>query len=79
MIDHAGLRVIHTRYFFHWLFPAKLIVRSIEGIWPGEPRPTRVPPSAINRMLLSICLLEQGTWGRLRLPFGASLLCVAET
>src|SRR5207244_13531851 len=47
----AGLRIVRSRYFFQWLFPAKLGVRLLEAVSPRPPAPPRVPPPWINRAL----------------------------
>ena len=74
VIAQAGLSVLSSRYFFHWLFPAKLGVRVLERFGgAGRAHPT-VPPPFLNRLLLGIARFEQYTVGRLGVPFGSSLL-----
>jgi len=73
----AGLSIRVARYFFHWLFPVKLLVRAKERIRGGEPRPPRLPPPRVNRMLYLTSRFEQRSWGRLGLPLGSSILAVA--
>jgi len=73
----AGFSLRSARYFFHWLFPVKLLVRAKERLRGDEPRPPGLPPPRLNRLLYLACRLEQRTWGRLGLPFGSSLLAVA--
>ena len=72
----AGLRVRWARYLFHWLVPLKLGLRAWEAIWPGEPRPATVPSPPLNRLLLSVCRLEEILLAKAGLPFGSSLLAV---
>lgn len=74
----AGVAVRERRYFFHWLFPLKLLVRLKEAAVPSPPRLPEVPPPALNRALYGVCRLEQHTWGRVHWPFGSSLLAVCE-
>jgi len=74
----AGLRVVRSRYFFQWLFPAKLGVRLLEALWRRPPAPPRVPPPWINRALYLVSRSEQLVHGALPVPFGSSLLVIAE-
>ena len=73
----AGVRVCRSRYFFHWVFPAKLAVRLIETTLRLAPAPPRMPPRWTNRLLYLLSRGEQLTLGKLRLPLGSSLLVVA--
>jgi 2-polyprenyl-3-methyl-5-hydroxy-6-metoxy-1,4-benzoquinol methylase len=72
----AGVRVIRAAYFFHWLFPAKLVTRLIEGVARPRPSSPRVPPRWVNETLYGLSRLEQRLLGRLGVPFGSSLLVV---
>ncbi len=74
----AGFRIREARYFFHWLFPVKLMVRAKEHVLGGEPGPPGIPPLLVNRFLYAVSRLEQRTWGRLRPPLGSSILAIAE-
>src|SRR5260370_1313885 len=73
----AGLRVERARYFFHWGFAAKLLVRLYEAAVRPPPAPPRVPPRSLNRLLYLASRLEQRVLTPLSLPFGSSLLVVA--
>ena len=76
--ETAGLRTKSLRYFFHWVFLAKLAVRAREAVRsrrsvpsvPGVPRPL------LNRALHSLCRSEQMLGLDRALPFGSSLLYV---
>ncbi|HEX6536148.1 MAG TPA: hypothetical protein VF041_16235, partial [Gemmatimonadaceae bacterium] len=72
----ANLRVEYARYFFHWMYPAKLAQRAMERITHPAPRPPRVPAPWINRSLYALSVLEQRALGALPIPFGSSLLLV---
>jgi SAM-dependent methyltransferase len=75
----AGLRVRSSRYFFHWLAPVKLLARRIEALSGGRPpRIPRVPPSLLNRALIALSRLEFAATRHASLPFGSSLLMVAD-
>ena len=80
LLERAGWRVDALDYFFHWTFPAKLIVRLAESL-PGQrgrqPRPPRVPPACLNRLLYGLSRFEQVYLRSWRIPFGSSLLAVA--
>jgi 2-polyprenyl-3-methyl-5-hydroxy-6-metoxy-1,4-benzoquinol methylase len=73
----AGCDILRARYFFHWVFPAKLGVRVMEATRRLRPAPPRVPPSWINEPLYLLSLLEQRVVTPLGPPFGSSLLVVA--
>jgi SAM-dependent methyltransferase len=76
LAEDAGLALRELRFLFIWMTLPKLLVRVREALFPG-PRPLPgVPPPAINRALLSVCRLEEATWGRAPWPFGSSLLLV---
>jgi 2-polyprenyl-3-methyl-5-hydroxy-6-metoxy-1,4-benzoquinol methylase len=70
----AGLEVETERYFFHWLFPVKLATRVAEEVLRMPPTPATVPGPWTNRLLHGLSRFEQKTWGRLRVPFGSSLM-----
>lgn len=72
----AGVEVLYRHYFFHWLFPLKLLVRGAQWLRSGEPEMPEVPAPRLNRMLLAVCDLEQRTWGHLPWPFGTSLVAI---
>jgi hypothetical protein len=77
LLAAAGLIVERSRYFFRWLVPAKLAVRTKERIWKGEPRPPSVPPAPLNRLLYGLTRAEEGLLGRFASPIGSSVLAVA--
>ena len=76
LAERSGLRIDHARYFFHWLFPVKLIVRASEAMFPKDPTPAELPPPLVNQGLIALCRLEHAVLGRLPIPFGSSLLVV---
>lgn len=77
VLGAAGFQVERARYFFHWLFPLKLLVRAKERLLGAEPELPGVPPAWINRAFYGAARLEHATWGRLPLPWGSSVLAVA--
>lgn len=70
----AALQLDCCRYLFHWMFPAKLLVRVKERLMPARPDVPDVPSEPLNRLLYAGCRLEERFLGRARLPFGSSLL-----
>ncbi len=80
LLSEAGFRIEVLRYFFHWVFPAKLLVRATEALRSVGSEPTAIPtipPSPVNKVLYAISRIEQASLGRLAVPFGSSLLAVA--
>lgn len=81
MVERAGLDVVHSSYFFGFIFPLAVIVRLIEKIKLGkgkmQPKSSLKKHSApVNAILKFICALE--------LPFlklnklaGLSVFCLA--
>jgi SAM-dependent methyltransferase len=78
LLEQAGFRVESSRYFYHWTFPIKLLVRLKEAVFGGEPVPPAVPRRWANRFLYNVSRIEQKTLGRLPVPFGTSVLAVAK-
>jgi len=74
LAHRAGLRIEAARYFFQWMFPAKLAARASELLFPREPKPPGVPPRWINDALYKLSRLEERTLGALPCPFGGSLM-----
>lgn len=77
-IAQTNLSIVEARYFFHWLFPAKLAARGIQAVTRPAPSLPRVPPPWINRCLTIMSRVEDRLLQPLRLPFGGSLLVVAQ-
>ena len=78
LAQSAGFEVEHSRYFYHWMVPAKFATRMLEALRPaGEPRPPRVPPRLLNRLLYLLSRGEQRLTRERGLPFGSSLLVIA--
>src|SRR5262245_50284857 len=78
----TGLEPERLHYFFHWLVPAKLVVRLLEQVrrhGTTSPSLPSTPPSAINHGCYLVSRLEQACFASHPLPFGSSLLMVART
>jgi len=72
----AGLTVDELRHFFHWVFPAKLVVRLAERLTRAPIGRATIPPTPLNTLLVGLSLLEQRLTARMPLPFGGSLFAV---
>jgi hypothetical protein len=77
VVDQTGLEIRHMRYFFHWIFPVRLLIRVYETVLRRNLGPPRIPSPWINRWLIAGSRLEHRLLRPLRLPFGSSLLMVA--
>ncbi len=80
LLAGAGFKAEQLRYFFHWTFAAKLLVRARESLGRGSsPSPVipPIPPAPLNRALYALSRVEQRCFRAIPLPFGTSLLVVA--
>ena len=75
----AEFAPVELRYFFHWTFPAKLLVRLAESLRRRSDIPAvpPVPAVPVNRGLYWLSRMEQRVFHRVRLPLGTSLLALA--
>jgi len=74
----AGFVVASRRYFYHWLYPAKIATRALEALRPSaEPKPPALPARWVNQALYVVSRAEQWLTRALPLPFGSSLLVIA--
>lgn len=80
VLDESGLRLRHMTYYNTWLFPVIAAVRLFRKIMPSGAtgRDVRVPSPLVNGVLKSLFASERSVVSRLKLPFGTSLLAVAE-
>lgn len=78
LATRAGLRIIESRYFFHWTAVAKIATRIREALVPGEPAVPLMPPAAVNRLLYALSRLEERMLGALPVPIGSSLMVVGK-
>ena len=80
VIEKAGLRLNHLSYFNTWLFPVVVATRLFEKAFPphsvGEG--LHVPIAPVNKALEAIFSSERHLVARARIPFGVSLLAIAE-
>jgi 2-polyprenyl-3-methyl-5-hydroxy-6-metoxy-1,4-benzoquinol methylase len=77
-LESAGLHIVEQHYFCHWVFLAKLLERGYEALRPRQPKVPDIPPRWINESLYRLSLIEQKTLGKIAMPFGSSLLVLAQ-
>ena len=78
-LEANGWRVNYISYFNTLLFPAALIVRIMEKFRPPEGNAElTMPPIWLNTILKNIFQLECHFIGSVSLPFGLSIIAVAE-
>lgn len=79
VIVNAGLRLSYLSHFNTWLFPLVAAIRLARKIHPANEvgRDVQLPGPALNSMLQAVFGSERRWIGRLRMPFGISLLAVA--
>jgi len=77
LLQQSGLRVLESRYFYHWTFGAKLVVRAYERMTHAAPAPASVPSHVLNEFFYWLSRLEQKTLSQLQMPFGSSLMAIA--
>jgi SAM-dependent methyltransferase len=86
MLERAGYKVTFASYINFWLFPLIALVRVVDrlsggriiGKKPDSNAELSIPPAPVNRLLEAVFASESGLIRKLRLPFGVSILLVAE-
>jgi 2-polyprenyl-3-methyl-5-hydroxy-6-metoxy-1,4-benzoquinol methylase len=74
LAESAGMEISAMRYFFAWMFPAKLAARAAEIAFRPQPGVPRIPPASVNTFLRRASYLEDRLTRKLHVPFGSSLL-----
>ena len=72
----AGLEIVAMRYFFAWLFPAKVFTRICEAIVHRKAEVPKIPGDRVNDFLYRLSRAENEFTRHLAIPFGSSLLVV---
>lgn len=72
----AGMKIIQARYFFTWLFFAKLGARLMETILPEKPKIPTIPWVGLNQFLFRLSRAEEKIIRRVPIPIGSSLFVV---
>lgn len=92
LIQATGLRIHYSSYFNSWLFPAVAAVRLLQRFRapaesnraapPAEPQPIStdlaLPAPWLNRLLYHLFASERWLMGRGGLPFGVSIVAIAQ-
>jgi len=78
MASQVGMKVLTSRYFFHWIFPLKLLLHWKESFFGAQSLVPGVPPGWINEVLLYVSLAEQKLFRYICLPFGSSMIAICE-
>jgi len=72
----AGLEIVAMRYFFAWLFLAKLLARICEAVVHRKAEIPKIPGDRVNDFLYRLSRAENECTRHLTIPFGSSLLVV---
>jgi SAM-dependent methyltransferase len=78
LIVGGGLRVLRLSYAMTALFPLVWLVRMLERRSPTPQASVKPLPAAVNRALIRVLNAENAALRRVDLPFGVTVLCVAE-
>lgn len=80
LLQSAGYQVNYISYYNATLFPAVVAVRFIKKILNIKDKPDETLPryEFINHALMMIFSAERFILGRLRLPFGVSLIAICQ-
>jgi SAM-dependent methyltransferase len=80
VLKGVGLKQLELSYFFHWTWFAKVALRYWERLYPPgrDVKVPVIPPSPINKVLFTFCLIEQRLSLHKIAPVGSSLLYVGQ-
>jgi SAM-dependent methyltransferase len=80
LLRKTGFSVAHISYANTFMFPAALVKRMAERLWPPPVNQSDLASDAgtFNRLLQNILSLEAPLVSRLGLPFGLSVIAVGE-
>jgi SAM-dependent methyltransferase len=79
-LEQAGFKVLRASYMFATTFPLLTLVRLTQKIAPTKENSSNVfkVPNGINQLILKIMSIEARILSRSRLPFGSSVIVLAE-
>jgi SAM-dependent methyltransferase len=79
-LEEAGFKVLRTSYMFATTFPALTSIRLLQKIFPPKETSSNVfkVPKWINQTILNVMSLEARVLRRSQLPFGSSVIALAE-
>lgn len=78
VVEGAGFRIRHLSHFNTVLLPPVALVRVMKRLRGDERHDLRTPRPAVNRLLERLFAFERHVVPRHALPFGVSLLVIAE-
>ena len=78
VVNSAGYNVRFVNYFNFFLFPLIAGIRLLLGLFNKGVNETTMPPKLLNQMLIFLFAFERHLIDRLSLPFGVSLLLLAQ-
>lgn len=80
LVEQQGFKLIKANHIFSFLFPVFLAKRIADRLFPAKYAVSdlALPAKPINQMLKAICLTEWKTAQFLPLPFGSSILLLAQ-
>ncbi|MGF1937282.1 MAG: class I SAM-dependent methyltransferase [Nostoc sp. ChiQUE02] len=78
IVGDTGYHVHFVSYFNFVLFPLIAGVRLVQGLFNKGGNEQSMPPKLVNQMLTFLFGIERYLIGRLFLPFGVSLLLLAQ-
>lgn len=75
----SGFQVQWLSYYNSWMFPLMVLLRMVRKVLPsrGVGGELTMPPAPFNKLLTALFASERHWLGRLRMPFGGSLIAVA--
>jgi len=80
LLETAGMRVVYSSYFHFWFFPLIAVIRAIQAktkIFANR-KEVSMPNYYVNKILTAIFLTERFFIGKVKLPFGVSIIALAQ-
>lgn len=80
ILNNAGFKIIKSSYLYSFLLPIAIPFRFIRNhLFKKSPKSDFIKlANTVNQLLLSLATIERALLKYANLPFGLSLLCVAE-
>ncbi len=79
LIESNGWNIKYISYFNTFLFPFALLDRIKQKVFPlAQDSDLKMPPKYINRLFEKIFSFESKLIGKIKFPFGLSIIVVAE-
>ena len=78
IVSYAGYKVHFVSYFNFVLFPLIAVIRLVQGLFGKGGNELTMPPKLINKMLILLFSAERHLLERLSLPFGVSIMLLAQ-